>query len=154
MLSDLGVEARLARLERRDRRVARLAEVLFDTDLVGVRLVLAGAEIIWAITLLWPGSVFAHETYSMLKCVMPEYLWGLLFAGTAWVQWSLIVIGDFRCMFARVFAAWNSVLWLSVVVGMYLSTYPPPAAISGETALALAALWIFLRPLIYKGSAD
>lgn len=31
------LDQRLAKLEKRDRRVARLAEVLFDTDLVGVR---------------------------------------------------------------------------------------------------------------------
>ena len=85
---------------------------------------------------------------------MSESLWGLLFALTAWTQWSLVIIGDFRCAFVRYFAAWNATLWLTVTATMYLSVYPPPAAISGETALALAACWIFTRPLICKGAAN
>ena len=40
------LDERMARLEKRDRRVARLAEVLFDTDLVGVRVTLACAEVL------------------------------------------------------------------------------------------------------------
>jgi hypothetical protein len=31
---------------------------------------------------------------------------------------------------------------------MYFSVTPPPAAISGETALAIASIWICIRPLI------
>ena len=41
-----SLDERIARLEKRDRRVARLAEVLFDTDLVGVRVTLACAEVL------------------------------------------------------------------------------------------------------------
>ena len=148
------LDERMARLEKRDRRVARLAEVLFDTDLVGVRVTLACAEVLWAITLLWPGDTFARDTYALMRAMMSESLWGLLFALTAWTQWSLVIIGDFRCRFARYFAAWNALLWLTVTATMYLSVYPPPAAISGETALALAACWIFVRPLLCKGAAN
>ena len=148
------LDERMARLEKRDRRVARLAEVLFDTELVGVRVTLACAEVIWAITLLWPGNTFDRDTYSLMRSIMNEALWGLLFALTAWTQWSLVIIGDFRCQFARYFAAWNALLWLTVTTTMYLSVYPPLAAISGETALALAACWIFIRPLMCKGAAN
>ena len=148
------LDERLARLEKRDRRVARLAEVLFDTDLVGVRVTLACAEVLWAITLLWPGDTFSRDTYALMRAMMSESLWGLLFALTAWTQWSLVIIGDFRCRFARYFAAWNAMLWLTVTTTMYLSVYPPPAAISGETALAFAACWIFARPLMCKGAAN
>ena len=148
------LDERMARLEKRDRRVARLAEVLFDTNLVGVRVTLACAEVLWAITLLWPGETFTRETYAMMRTIMNESLWGLLFALTAWTQWSLVIIGDFRCRFARYFAAWNALLWLTVTTTLNLSVYPPPAAISGETALALAACWIFARPLMCKEAAN
>ena len=148
------LDERITRLEKRDRRVARLAEVLFDTDLVGVRVTLACAEIIWAITLLWPGDTFDRDTYKIMSAMMNESLWGLLFALTAWTQWSLVILGDFRCLFSRCFAFWNALLWLTVTAAMYLSVYPPPAAISGETALAMAACWIFVRPLMCKGSAS
>ena len=148
------LDQRLAKLEKRDRRVARMAEVLFDTDLVGVRVTLACAEVLWAITLLWPGDTFSRDTYAIMRSMMSESLWGLLFALTAWTQWSLVIIGDFRCAFARYFAAWNALLWLTVTTTMYISVYPPPAAISGETTLALAACWIFTSPLLCKGSAS
>lgn len=30
------------------------------------------------------------------------------------------------------------------------SVYPPPAAMGGEIALAMAAVWVWLRPLIIR----
>lgn len=143
---------RMAKLEKRQRRHDRLAEVLFDTDMVGVRVTLAIAEFLWAAMLLWPGDTFDRPTYTLMARVMSETLWGFTFLLTAWAQWSLVMIGDFQCRFARVFAAWNSTLWVFVCGSMYFSVYPPPAAISGESALALGASWIFLRPLVLKGA--
>jgi hypothetical protein len=53
---------------------------------------------------------------------------------------------DFHSRFARYFAGWNALLWCYTVVGMMISVYPPPAAIGGEIALSVLALWIFARP--------
>lgn len=146
------MNARIAKIEKRHRRHDRLAEVMFDTDLVGVRVVLALGEVFWALGLLWPGETFGRPTYHYMSIIAREELWGLAFLLTGWAQWSLVMIGDFQCKFARRFAAWNSALWLVVCVSMYASVYPPPAAISGESALALGALWILVRPWILKGN--
>ena len=147
------LNTRVEKLERKNRRLTRLGEVMFDTDLVGVRIVLALAELIWSISLLWHGDTFERPTYQHMAAVATEEVWAGVFLLTAWVQWSLLLIGDFQCIHARVFAAWNSTLWIFVTVSMYLSVYPPPAAISGETALAFAASWILIRPWVYKGTA-
>lgn len=145
------LSSRVEAIEKKNRRLDRLGEIMFDTDLVGVRVMLALAEMGWAIALLWPGDTFGRPTYNMMASVAREEWWGLLFGATAWVQWNLVLVGDFKCRFARFFAAYNGLLWLGVCLSMYCSVYPPPAAISGELALALGASWIFIRPYIWKG---
>lgn len=146
------MNARMLKVERKQQRTERLGEVLFDTDMVGVRVLLAMSEFIWALALLWHGDTFGRPTYTIMALICVEEVWGGIFFLTGWVQWQLILIGDFKCLTARVFAMWNSVLWVFVTVSMYMSVYPPPAAISGDTALAIAATWILIRPWILKGS--
>jgi hypothetical protein len=142
------LNTRLSRLEKKARYNERLAEILFDTDLIGVRVMLTIGEFGWAVALLWPGDTFGRPTYHYMSLVAREEWWGFLFLVTAWCQWNLVLIGDFKCVFARCFAGWNAALWLGVCVSMYYSVYPPPAAISGEMALACGAGWIFVRPWV------
>jgi hypothetical protein len=145
------INERLHKIERQQRRLDRFGEVIFDSDMVGVRCVLAMAEFVWAVTLLWPGETFGRPTYHLMAMVGREEWWGFLFLLTAWTQWQIVMLGEFHSRFARVFAGWNAFLWVFVCTSMYFSVYPPPAAISGESALALAASWILIRPWIYKG---
>lgn len=144
------IEYRVVALEKNEKRQRRLAKIIFDSDLVATRVTLAIAELLWALTLLWPGETFARPTYALMANLASENVWGLTFLLTSWMQWSLVLIGDFKCIFARMFAAWNFTLWALVVVTMYSSVYPPPAAISGEAALALGAFWIFARPFFIE----
>ena len=142
------MNARMAAVEKKRQRTTRIAEVIFDSDMIATRLTLALAELIWALTLFWHGDTFSRPTYSLMSEIAIEELWGAVFLLTAWTQWSLLLIGDFECRFARLFAAWNALLWGFVVIAMYFSVTPPPAAISGEAALALAAGWILIRPWV------
>lgn len=78
----------------------------------------------------------------------------MIFLLSGVTQLSIAVNGSIHHWFSRLYAGWNAVLWVYVVVAMYFSVYPPPAAISGETALAIASLWIWARPFILaKGEA-
>ena len=132
---------------------ARMVRVVFYSDLHGTRLILALAEVMWAVTLLWPGDTFGRPTYMIMSQVMSENAWGLVFAVSAITQLGILIRCDYHSTFATVFAGWNSVLWSFIVIAMYLSVQPPPAAISGETALALAAGWVWVRSgLKVKGS--
>jgi hypothetical protein len=125
---------------------------LFDTDLVASRSILALAEFTWAILLFWPGDTFARPTYTHMSHVFNETTWAFIFLGSGLMQTYLVLHEEFHTVLARVFAGWNASLWLYIVVSMLLSVYPPPAAISGEIALAFSAFWIWLRPfIIYKG---
>jgi hypothetical protein len=111
-------------------------------------MMLALAEWTWAILLLWPGDTFSRPTYKVLAHVMHEEAWALLFLITAVTQTTIVLTEAFHSLYAKTFAGLNAVLWGFVVVSMLLSVYPPPAAISGEIALMLGAIWIWVRPYI------
>ena len=122
-----------------------LRTIFFAGSLHSARVILAVAEMLWAISLFWPGETFGRPTYHIMSMVADEILWGYVFFCSSMIQWCIVVGNNLSGKVAMWFAAWNSSLWLFVCGSMYLSVYPPPAAISGEAALALAAVWIFLR---------
>lgn len=131
-----------------DDMTKRLSAAFFDTDLIATRFILAMAEFLWAAMLWWPGDTFGRPTYTIMARVMPEDAWGLVFALSSVTQVSIVAQGHFCKTYARIFAGWNAALWTYVVVSMLLSVYPPPAAISGEIALMVAATWVWIRPAV------
>lgn len=132
----------------KDRAIDSITSALWDTEMVPARLLLGIAEFWWFALLIWPGETFGRPTYNGMAKVMPEEAWALVFAVSSITQFTIVVRQDFHCWVARYFAAWNMVLWVFVVVSMLLSVYPPPAAISTEITLALAAVWIWIRPFL------
>lgn len=123
----------------------RLLKIIFYSDLHGTRFMLALAEAVWSIALFMPGDTFARPTYAVMKQVMGEEAWALVFAVSAATQLSILIRCEYHTALATAFAGWNSVLWSFVVIAMYLSVSPPPAAISGELALAVGAAWVWVR---------
>lgn len=120
--------------------------------MVMTRLLLGVAEFLWFLLLLWPGDTFSRPAYSIMAKMMPEEAWALVFFASSVTQIGIVLYKDFYCLLARYFAAWNMVLWVFVVSSILLSNYPAPAAISGEIALALASIWIWVRPyLLLRG---
>ena len=132
------------------RIVDPLTRAIFDSDLISTRLTLGLAEAFWCLMLLWPGDTFDRPTYSLMGQAAPEWFWVLIFGITSILQFTVVLRDDFHAPWARVFATWNAGLWCSIVGSMMLSVYPPPAAIGGEAALAVAALWILARPLLIE----
>jgi len=122
------------------------SNALWDSDLIASRLTLFLAEALWALMLFWPGETFDRPTYSAMSHVFSEEAWAFVFAFSAITQLSIVLMEDYHSRFARYFAGWNALLWCYTVVGMLISVYPPPAAIGGEIALSVLALWIFVRP--------
>lgn len=131
-----------------DKAITALSRSLFDTNMVTSRILLAIAEFLWGILLLWPGDTFGRPTYNIMASVMPENCWGIVFLMTSVMQIAIVAKEDFHSREARYFAFFNMVLWVFVVLSMMKSVYPPPAAISGEIALAMAAWWIWFRPFL------
>lgn len=123
----------------------RILSIIFFSDLHGIRFTLGLAEALWAITLLWPGDTFGRPTYSVMAHVMTEDAWGFVFLLSSLTQFGILFKADYHSKFATYFAGWNLGLWLYIVISMYLSVTPPPAAISGEAALVFAAGWIWIR---------
>jgi len=124
-----------------------MSYVMWESDLIATRITLALAELFWAVMLLWPGNTFGRQTYEVMSHVMTEEAWAFVLLLSGATQISIVVLGQYSSAFARYFAAWNAAIWVFIVVSMLISVYPPPAAIGGEIALALSALWIWLRPL-------
>lgn len=127
--------------------ICAFSKILWDTDLIASRFMLFLAEVLWGILLLWPGDSFNRFYYHNMLFLAPENVWGVLFLITGILQFIIIMRRIFHSMFARIFAVWNSIIWL-VTIFCLAAIYPPSAAISGEISLAIVALWIFLRPYI------
>lgn len=132
------------------RFVGGMRAALFDSPLVTSRLTLAVGELLWAVMLLWPGDTFVRPTYSMMGQVAPEPCWAVAFLVTALLQAWIVSMELYDTRAAWLFSGWNTSLWFTAIYCMLESVYPPPAAIGGEVALAISALWIFTRPIINK----
>ena len=132
----------------------KLLRLGYYSDLHATRAVLAISEFFWAITLFMPGDTFARPTYKvMAQFIHDEDIWACIWLFSACLQLYILITGRYHERFSVVFAGFNSMLWWSVVISMYMSVSPVPAAISGEAALALAASWIYVRSgWIPKGS--
>jgi hypothetical protein len=120
-------------------------DVAYHSDLHGVRLILAIAELIWSITLFFPGNTFDRPTYDIMSTIMPENTWAFLFGIMGITQFSILATRNYHERFPVWFAAINQTVWWFVVISMYMSVFPPPAAISGELALAIGASWVWVR---------
>lgn len=133
--------------------IESISKVMFDSDMTNTRLTLAFAEILWSIMLFWPGETFDRPTYLAMARIMSETSWGFVFLISAILQIRIVVLSQQNRDWAKVFANWNAVLWVTVVGSALFSVYPPPAAMAGEIALACAAVWIWLRPILLDRAA-
>ncbi len=115
------------------------------TDLEATRFILALAEFLWAITLFMPGDTFDRPTYTILAKIAPEISWAFMFLIMGSLQAYILFKGQYHDRFAVWFAFCNSSFWTFVCISMILSVSPFPAAISGEIALAIGSVWIFVR---------
>lgn len=127
-----------------------MTTALFDSDLIATRLALALAELLWATMLFWPGDTFQRPAYSLMREIAPELTWATVFLITSALQYAIVATYSCRTRLAHWFATWNAFLWVMTVTAMMLSIYPPPAAIGGEIALMVSAVWIWVRPLIER----
>lgn len=127
-----------------------VSDALFKSDFVATRLILAMAELIWALMLFWPGNTFSRPTYTVMGEIAPELCWAVLFLFTAGIQYYIVATKATQTKAAWYFSCWNALLWVTAVGSMLISVYPPPAAIGGEIALMFAAVWIWACPLIVK----
>jgi hypothetical protein len=123
----------------------KLASIFFTSDLHGTRVILSISEMVWALTLFWPGVTFDRPTYKIMAEICSEEYWAFAFLVSSIIQFYLVIKNKYHSKFAQIFAGANSLFWWFVVIAMYNSVSPPPAAISGELGLAIGASWIFIR---------
>lgn len=127
-------------------------ELFLYSDLSGTRLTLAMAEIIWAIALFWPGDTFERPAYEVMAAIASERTWATVFLISGCIQFFTLFRRRYHCYPSVCFALANATLWWTAVLSMYMAVSPPPAAVSGELALAFAASWVFIRSGFLKDS--
>ena len=130
------------------RIISGMSRAIFESDLVAARLMLFMGELCWAIMLWWPGDTFLRPTYDHMGQVTGELIWATAFTITAALQLYIVLFELYDRPAARLFAWWNAALWVSVVLLMLASVYPPPAAIGMEISGMVGACWIAVRPRI------
>lgn len=126
--------------------IKKIMRMILYSDLQATRFTLGLAELVWAVSLFWPGDTFDRPTYDAMKhCMVSEELWGCVWVFSGLTQWYILFSGKYHTPSAVFFACFNAILWWFATIGMYLSVYPPPAAIGGELALSVSAAWIWIR---------
>lgn len=123
---------------------ARLLVVLWASDLLAVRLMLSVSAVFWSGFLFWPGSTFDDPAYTIMADVMGESAWATLFLATGLMQGTVLLVGCYHSKLCVLFAAIQAGLWLFTPIALALSGFLS-ASISGNCALALAAVWVYLR---------
>ena len=124
------------------RRIYR--RVVLEDGLNMTRFLLGVAEFLWFSLLIWPGNTFDRPTYHVMSHVMPENIWALTFLTMSVCQISIIGMFQIDRLTSVTFSFCNMCFWWFVVLSMYFSV-TAPAAISGETALAIGASIILIR---------
>lgn len=124
------------------RRIYR--RVVIEDGLNMTRFLLGAAEFLWAVLLAWPGKTFDRPTYHVMSHVMPENMWAFVFLLMSACQISIIGMYRIDRRTSVTFSFCNMCFLWFVVLSMYFSV-SAPAAISGETALAIGASIIFIR---------
>ena len=130
---------------------SKVSKAIFDTDMVGVRLILFLGELFWAIGFLWPGDSIAEGVpmYTIMGQLGGDIFWGAVFLLSAITQLTIVLLEDYQSRFAMYFAGWNGCLWTFSCLGAMISVYPP-ALMGGELACAVAAIWLWLRPFVLQ----
>jgi hypothetical protein len=129
----------------------RIMAVAYFSDMWATRFTLALGAIFWGIMLFWPGETFDRPTYTLMAKFAPEWTWaGLFLIQGLYAMYDVLCPGNRGKFTLFIDAILGCVLWTLSCICMLLSVYPPPAAIAGEIALALASWWNLVRFNITK----
>lgn len=149
---------------RSDRLLPRLYDIVFRSDLVAIRLVLAVGAILIGMGFLWPVPVFptaaqlaagtGRHTYALMAQMAPEWMWGTAFFVQGIIMLWCLLIDYHNRYLLWIDACFGSLLWTLAVGACYLAywqgfdnlmAYRPPAIMGGEVAAAAASWWCFVR---------
>ena len=128
----------------------KLYHLFNESDLIATRFMLALSSLLWGILLLWPGDTFDRSAFSVVKYVMPEEYWGLLYLITGLSALYSLFHGNVKKCLIFTDGLLGSFIWSSMAVGMFLGSLKSdvssvPAGTAPIIIFALAAWWILIR---------
>ena len=131
----------------------RMCHIIWHSDMLATRFALALAALIWALLLAWPGELFTdgRTTYRLMRQIASEEVWAAMFFGQGLFM-MLALVSDTRDRLVWfVDCVLGAVLWTVATVACFAAhwqvgvPYAPPAAMSAEVALMIAAWWHLIR---------
>lgn len=134
------------------RTILEKFDILFNkSDLIATRFMLAIGALLWAVMLLIPNNTFDRPMFTIVKQVMPEEFWGILFLIQGMAALYALFGGTRRKILIFVDSVLGCFLWTSITAGMIFSTLTAnattsaPAAASSSIVLTLASCWVLAR---------
>lgn len=134
----------------------KLNHLFNDSDLLAIRFMLATGSLLWGAMLLWPGDTFTRPMFSVVRQVMPEIFWAVLFLISGAAGMYSLFYGNVKRSLVWFDSLLGCFLWSSITIGMFMSAFTignnatPPAAIAPSVIMALASWWILIRYPLFK----
>ena len=133
--------------------LTRLRYIILCSSMKSVRFTIAVSSLIFAILLWWPGTLFtpARGTYRLMSEIADENVWGLVFFIHAIASLYTLLFNRYCRIGFVLDALLGAVVWTVATVACFAShwkygtTYAPPAAMSAEVGVLLAAWWYLAR---------
>lgn len=129
--------------------LVRLWALIAYSDTTPTRFMLALSASAWAIMLAWPGNTFERPAYRYMADLGGQYAeakWCLLWALHATGMWWRLFTATPRPMWSLIIHSLGLLLFSTSAIAIFLTlTYPIPAAIASDIAMALAAAWVLVR---------
>jgi len=127
-----------------------LSFAIWDCDSSLVRLVLTINSLVWATLLLLPGSTFERLPYVNMAAIMSETAWSFAFLFLAVLQLGDLFLANKFEAFTILLSTVVALFYTTVTMLILLALHPPTAALAGQIALAIGAIWISVRPYFLK----
>ena len=128
----------------------RLAYLMLQADVDGVRFMIACSSLAWALLLLWPGATFDRQTYALMRAVAPEVIWAVAHLVHGSVAIYSVLTGHRSRLAWVVDPILGCLLWTTSAAAMLLAVYPVPAAIAPQIVGALASWWLMVRYEVHR----
>lgn len=144
--------------------IERLRLIMCEEGNGAIRLLIALGSLTWFVLLIDPTMLFNNSPvkYSVMRAIAAEETWAIGFAISGFIGLMTVLLGIKSRTVLITDALLASILWTTSTIACFaahwpaypisflgqLMAYAPPAAMSGELWLSVAAWWCLIRRII------